>query len=377
MFIRGVQAVLNFPPASHFTPIEELNRTDADVNLLFLDQEKVEYTEPVNDPWFEAKRPKPRTIQAEFGVLQNVTTYRPEWPVSVVGCANQYQFCDSRNRSHCTELSGLGPVFAQAKGLFDNTRQKIVLERMRQVAGSIGDMSRLASALAGSVLAVNNLGAVELSPVPDDQWIRELSHMFATLLTVTQIRNYRYTGGYDSGLKLSPAITPPLANETWMCGSQIVRRDEYNSFSVLGLSLTVGFGGIIILLNLTMEPLVKRYQKRYQKRVHACLEWDMLETENLQRQAYKLQGVDLLENSSSIAPLLETKGSPASPQDGSTVKKLSSPQIEQREVVESGQNSLFNHGGSHGIGISGDDHHPNSGQNDEGQRLENGNTIRG
>lgn len=180
----------------------------------------------------------------------------------------------------------------------------MTLKRMSQVIGSIGDITRLVSGLTGSVLQVNRYGNHELGPLPSDQWIRELSHMFGTLMTVMQVRNYRYTGGYTTGLKIQPAITPPLDNETWMCESQMVRRSDYQSFSVLGLAIIIGVGGAIVLLNLTLDSIVGWYQKKYHKREHATMEWELLETEKLQRLAYQIHGVDMLDTSCTVAPLL-------------------------------------------------------------------------
>lgn len=174
--------------------------------------------------------------------------------------------------------------------------------------------------------------------------------MYATLLTITQIRNYRYTGGYETGLKITPAVTPPLDNETWMCDTQMVRRNDYLSFSVLGLSLIVGPGTLIILINLTLSTIVRWYQKRYQRRVHASLEWEMLETETLQRQAYKMQGVDLLEHSTSIAPLLDGKGTGGVLDDASTPEKVVSPRIEQREIADTSQERISNSHARHSSG---------------------------
>lgn len=98
-----------------------------------------------------------------------------------------------------------------------------------------------------------------------------------------QIRNYRYTGGYVTSLTVMPALNPPNANETWMCGAQMVRREEYQSLSVLGNALIIGIGSFIILVNLTLNSIVGYYQRRHNKSNYATKEWDILEAETLQR----------------------------------------------------------------------------------------------
>ncbi|KAF2733987.1 hypothetical protein EJ04DRAFT_577289 [Polyplosphaeria fusca] len=331
--LQGVNAILGFPEASYFEPIPELNRTDADIDLLFLGQgEQMRYTAPVHDPWFLATTPRQHQVQAEFGALQNVTDYHSEYPMSAVGCTSQYQWCSpgtSNSPPTCTSLTGINAVFTEASTLFTNPRQKVILKRMSQVLGSIGDMSRLATALTGSVLLVNRFGNVELGPLPDTQWITELEHMYSTLMTVMQIRNWRYVGGYATQLDIQPAVTPAAENETWMCGSQMVRREDYQSFSVLGLGIIVGLGGLIIVVNLGLDSGVGWVQRRFGKREWAKLEWELLETEKLQRLAYQMGGVDMQENVCSVAPMLEGAKGVGGGGEGSVSEKVSTPESPQ------------------------------------------------
>ncbi|KAF2825406.1 hypothetical protein CC86DRAFT_407618 [Ophiobolus disseminans] len=291
-----------------YVPIRSLNRTDADVNLLFMRQHMaLEYSRPVNDPWFEANTPKINAYETQDGTYKNVTVYRPAFPISTVGCTHQFQWCDPSTGPSptCTALDGLYPTNQQAKKLYKRKRQLTTLARIYNSIQRINAFSDIAGALVGSVLQMNKFGDHQLAPPKDDYWTTELSHMFGTLMKAIQIRNYRYTGGYSSLLDVKPVITQPMANETWMCDAQLVRREDYQSLSVLGLALICSLGTLIILINLSLDSIVGWYQKRYNKRVHATHEWDMLQAETMQEKLYAAYGVDLKEGSVSIRNVLE------------------------------------------------------------------------
>jgi hypothetical protein len=129
--------------------------------------------------------------------------------------------------------------------------------------------------------------------------------MMATLMKLYQIRNYRFAGGYNAPLNYIPNITAPLANETWMCDAQLVKREDYQSISVLGMALIRSIGTLIILINLTLDSIVGWYQKCYNKRIFATREWEMLRAETLQRMLYEVHGVDLRAGRISMGAVLE------------------------------------------------------------------------
>jgi hypothetical protein len=267
----------------------------------------LQYAKPVNDPWFEAKWPLPWEYNVAVNDFKNVTVYGPKFPISTVGCAMQYQWCDPSTgpNATCTELTGFTRSVRQADKMIKPEKQRVTLKRMRDILVSSGDFLNIITAITGSVLLINKFGYFQMAAPKDDQWIQELSHMFGTLLTNMQIRNYRFTGGYTSALNVDPVIQPPVANETWMCDAQLVRRSDYQSLSVLGLALICGLGSLIVVINLSLDSIVGWYQKRYKKREYATHEWELLEAETLQKQLYKSHGMDLREEDVSVASVLE------------------------------------------------------------------------
>lgn len=260
------------------------------------------YSEPIDDPWFEATTSRISRVQAGPNDLRNVTAYYPEYALSPMACTMQFQWCDPDTGSSpdCTDLAALNQAWPQTSKIFKREKQRVTLQRLHQALLLMPNFTPLTRYIAGSVLLVNTQNDLR-----EDQWIRELSHMFGTLLKVIQIRNYRYVGGYSSTTDIQPVITPPMPNETWMCDSQLVRREDYQSISVLGLAIICSIGTLIILVNLTLDSLVGWYQKRYKKRKHATLEWELLQAEFLQRRLYKSYGADCSADSVSIATVLE------------------------------------------------------------------------
>ena len=207
----------------------------------------------MDDPWFEAHEAHSQVFKIENDGRQNLTTYDSEYPISVVGCASQYQLCGqiATNGTACTLLTGIDVCFDTAREILRNPKQIVTLNRIDRVIEEISSIGQLASALGEKVLLVNQFSTIELHPLPSDQWIQELSHIFGTLITALQVRNYRYVGGCDA--RFTPNVTPPAENEMWMCGNHITPRSDYQSFSVLGIAVIVGIGGFIILVDLVLS----------------------------------------------------------------------------------------------------------------------------
>jgi len=290
------------------------------------------YSGPVDDPWFEAHEPSTQTLKIEFDAREEVTTYHSKYPISVVGCACQYQYCGrTMSGTACTPLNGLDASLPKARAILKSPKQKAIIRRWTEVAGSVGDMSRVASALAGNVLLANQFGTIELHPLPNDHWIQELNHMFGTIMAALQIRNYRYAGGY--GAESMPKVTPPWENQTWMCNSQKVRRSDYQSFSVLGIGIIIGLGAFIILVDLALSSVVGSIQRRFRKREHAPLEWDLLKTKTLQRLAYSGQGVEMQSGLNSIQPVLGASAAAAPYTTQGSLRRQNAPPTSKPPTV--------------------------------------------
>lgn len=85
---------------------------------------------------------------------------------------------------------------------------------------------------------------------------------------------------------------------------QKIITDAYTSFSVLGLSITLVSGGIIIILSYSIEPLAFWIAKRTNRHIlSAQMEWITTETLQLQRLAHEELGSGTWSHADSAIPL--------------------------------------------------------------------------
>lgn len=104
------------------------------------------------------------------------------------------------------------------------------------------------------------------SPLPDNQWVVELSSWFQVGLASIQQSVLEYaTGPIDLG-QTGVIVRPNASDELGkrLCKSQSIRNSgQVQSFSILGMTLIFALGGFIILISLTMESTVGAMQRRW------------------------------------------------------------------------------------------------------------------
>lgn len=77
---------------------------------------------------------------------------------------------------------------------------------------------------------------------------------------------------------------------------------SHTSFSVLGLSIVFILGGIIIVLELILEPILRCIQRRRNIALYQRLEWVTTETLQLQRMAHEGLGAGTWEGTTESVP---------------------------------------------------------------------------
>jgi hypothetical protein len=103
MYVSTVYTTADTPSPA-WEPVPLLNRTDADVTLMMLNQNDVVYSAPSDDPWMPAHR------QLDPGYWVG------DYSLNLMACTDQYQICNSNRGngpSACTKLSGHVPVMAE------------------------------------------------------------------------------------------------------------------------------------------------------------------------------------------------------------------------------------------------------------------------
>lgn len=269
-----------------FTPIQELRQPQADVTLLLLAQVAV-YSGTVTDPWFGGEYGETSDESLENADINPL--------ISILGCTESQQFCNPQNPSGpvCAVVQGGSNTIDKVKDeLALNMKQGVTVDRISKAMNNT-DLFVVSIVLgAPGLLASRSVLGIFSPPLPPDQWILEVQNWFAIGLANLQLRISRFVTGYGSGQK-DLAIIPPTADERWMCDNQIVQRNDYASFSVLGLFMLLGIGLAIISINLLLITVVHRMQPSTALNHLRRVEWDKSETLELQRQLFAAKGIDI------------------------------------------------------------------------------------
>lgn len=156
-------------------------RTDADVELIMVSKNSVEFISPVEDLMFTAHK---NFSRMEAATYTNVTIYLADNPITGVSCAQQYQFCiASKSGDICSSLDGL-PANTTALNLTSASDiQFAALELLLEANAQSHIGSNRAVRLSSKLEPRGILN----TPVPDDQWITEIqgweSFVWASLQT--------------------------------------------------------------------------------------------------------------------------------------------------------------------------------------------------
>lgn len=266
---------------SGWKPIPELNRTDADIVIMFLAQNNVAYAEPVDDPMFSAHR------ALGFGQVSSLTYYQADWFVNVMACTDQFQYCNP-NTQQCSGLMGIQQlipfiVYENEKLGFNLIQQAIGVRMARHAYDSLIYQTVFAQG-AGGLAAKDSLVAQLSQPLPINQWHIEVENFFNKGLAHIQLATVEYAAGPPvvpgstieqswRDNRTSGTTTADLINEA-MCESQMIRdSSDTISFSILGMIILFVCGGFIIIVSAFIDTFVGWIQHRFGWGLHARMCW--------------------------------------------------------------------------------------------------------
>jgi hypothetical protein len=126
---------------STWNPIPALNRTDADVSILFMSQNSLTYYKPVYDPWFLAN--------GSFYFVKGELLL-PNHFVNVMACADQYRICNPTTGG-CTPYVG-------------NQQLQLATSEIHLNSEQVATVQRLVNSVSGIYDSVDGLGAGGISP---------------------------------------------------------------------------------------------------------------------------------------------------------------------------------------------------------------------
>jgi hypothetical protein len=291
---------------SDFVPIADFQVSNADVTLISIFN-KASYIGKTDDLLFNAQKESPRS--PEFSVATD--------DLAVLGCTEQYQFCNIADRK-CTELTGLyGIRHAVDRGdLALSPRQNASESILWKAAWS------MALQWACEILASNLLLAQDWvftgqsttsSALPVDQWQLEAENLHNLSLAVLQRRVHEFAAPEHfqirpnlSSIDRIETPTDPYLLRT--CEQQKTRSAEHYSVSVLGMTIILGVGSLLILLDWIFIKQILWFRSFTHKRLAKQADWTSGGTLQLHRLALEARGVRDWDTRHYEAPRLVEKG---------------------------------------------------------------------
>ena len=222
--------------------------------------------------------------------VQTVTYYAPAAPVSVVGCASQYQWCNPNQDNTCTSLVGNEAEAEAVDKIGYNEKQMRIYARLVQ-ALTYSTTADIASWLGNDALLAESklIGSGEgNAPLPNDQWIQELNYWFGMHLTNTQLQVVQYATG-SGNAAFDRNYVAPGAEDEWWCVNQMVQRTDYSSINMLGVILILCFGILFVVVNTFLERIMTAVRSKKHS-AHGVTPWRMHHVLQLQSMLYEALG---------------------------------------------------------------------------------------
>lgn len=275
-----------------FSPIPALSQMNATISLIFASFPG-SFQSPSEDLWLSAHRKFKVAVQSN-GTFAIGNQYVIDQPVSALACAEHIQFCNPALSSNNSVSCSLPLSIARMQKFSVNGLKNLFPTKHQQATAaailhslSWGNFYDTVASLEPKVLA-ESLAATTLSLAPaPDQWVQEVTNWFSVGLANLQrlIVDYN-TGPPSQFLELVPK--GQAKNDEglhWLCGNQVIRRNDFTNFRTLAIGLIFGLGAIVIGLSLCLETAVGKARSHWKRAEWRHQSWWSEETLHLQMKA--------------------------------------------------------------------------------------------
>ncbi|KAM3458982.1 hypothetical protein MY3296_000129 [Beauveria thailandica] len=278
---------------SSFTPIPELARKDADVSIVFLNNQliAIKGTDgPCSDPFFSATN-KTMPLQKDY--------YLPDRPITAIGCTDQYAFGNPVTGQWTEPMSVSStsnwPTFTQGWNL--SVAQRAAIASLQWSVSSSGGIEGVILGLEiDALLAKKSPGMFSdfQNPIPNDQWKKEVGYWFNIGLAKLQLGLI--------GIAVGPRdpTLPDLQNmlhtltvgekdlENRICTSQKAYSPDHKNYNAVGLITLLVIGGLV---GGVLPFLKHRLLRGLSRQKNRALQWNSYSTLQMQRMAIERVGV--------------------------------------------------------------------------------------
>lgn len=208
-----------------FFPSQELNRTDASIELFFLSANNIIFMDEVADDWYSA-HVYAGNMSATVGTDASAErpVYHQDEAASVLACAVQQQFCSPSllDSNSCIPISSPTQAWHGSDKIWKTKQDARFFKAFQKPLIYDQDVSGIAANLGIQALkARDRLSASLQSKIPDDQWKLEMEFWHA--ITMAQLQSsFVLSAAGTSDPEMGPYLTPPSnAEEKQICRNQV------------------------------------------------------------------------------------------------------------------------------------------------------------
>ncbi|KAF2004093.1 hypothetical protein P154DRAFT_572543 [Amniculicola lignicola CBS 123094] len=293
---------------TQYPPVSELSVTDREVlNLFFLDSTNVYHFFDTPDLWFGNSTRVNMELNGTFASVA----------VGVLACRSEYMLCNEAQRDESRCINIVDNVSEEhnlsvLSSIWPNENDQAILRGILAVLSSewyaqmeaFYRISGLPSLLASRTLK----SGTQSSQLPENHWQKELEYTFQAELASLQsglVENTRV------GMLWMKQIHG-ASNTTWRsaCQQQKTRSFEFYSFNILGLSMILVIGLVLMLMAVFLEQIAGWVDRiRHDgKPSYKQLEWETNSTLQLQRLAHESLGFGDWSHPTDVVPVTKKGG---------------------------------------------------------------------
>lgn len=318
------------------------------MTIIFIAPNSIKFRDPVYDPVFQATYGD--TELSNTG--ERFTVYSPDYPVSVVGCTEQYAICNpNRKVNNCTSFDGQNALLSNIHSVGLSQDQYVTAVRMVYMIADGTTYSSVDGIGPDALQVWDEVHDFVAPGVPANQWQVEMQGWLETTLSKWQAYMVEYahnTGSKGAHGHVGYPISNSSLQKIWenQCRNQKISNvGAYQNVSIFGFAFTWATGGMLILLSWVLKFFVKRYDKGSKRKnrpgtIERRVAWNIDGKFQQQRIALQSAGYCGLVGGEDDVPYLEEEAILPLPfhakearDDGSTgYVRRSSPSVEQQSI---------------------------------------------